>query len=461
MRHLLTFNSDWYVTGQISSTSALSATFYFIGYLGHNRRVAPLPNFNRHRHHLSLASLNNMRFFKSFRLLHRRTKSEGDVIAVLAAQSAAQTACGSFSAQRASFQCLPATTFGSNFPLVDAVNFTPPDSSLPFFNPIDLYASFPYTAPAHLLAYSVETNTAELEAELATLREANRTLDAELVEITKEAKDARTAFYAEMTKNAYLKRQAMVDAERIQTFIFSFTRYRAIDGLLASVGLHKAVLEEALATLNDGGNPEDVIMDVINRARTNSRGTAIIGSRTPEQYGAILDMTLKVRKELKGHKKITKFWKQAAQQDGKHKETITPSPSDISSINEKLSPDRQKAVDDLAARRREIATHSLATCDSISFVKSITLPASQEVTSSSTVYSDGLSNLPPLVSESIKREMAHCSTNKRTSANRPVKKDPELSILRQVDLNVSKTSTILESPSQAQISQRRPTAPVS
>src|SRR5882762_1780530 len=82
-----------------------------------------------------------MRFFKSFRLLHRRTKSEGDVTAVLTAQSATQTACRSFSVQRPD---PPNMTGESDSFSVDTINLTPPINELPFFDPIDLYAPLPY-----------------------------------------------------------------------------------------------------------------------------------------------------------------------------------------------------------------------------------------------------------------------------------------------------------------------------
>jgi hypothetical protein len=418
-----------------------------------------------------------MRFFKSFRLLHRRTKSEGDVIAVLAAQSATQTACGSL---RPSHQDLLDVAFESSPLIADTGHFTPPKNALPFFDPVDLYAPFLYATPPCILGPSADPTVIRLEAELAALREANRTLEADQVEITKEAADVRTALYAEMTKNAQLKRQVMIDAERIQTFTVSFTRYKAIDCLLARIGIHKAVLEEALAALEDGGNPEDVVMSAIKQARIKADhtgpGTAITGHRTPEQYGAVLKMTLKVRKELKGHKKITKFWKRAAQQDGKHKDTITPSPSDISSIHETLSPERQKAVDDLAVRRREILTCGLTASDSISIAKDANLRASRVATVQSNnpdlstasmsisdtryaIYTDVETALPPLASESIKRELAQHSTSRRSSRNRPVER-PQLSVLRPVDLNILETFTILEPASQPRMSQRRQTVPV-
>jgi hypothetical protein len=415
-----------------------------------------------------------MRFFKSFRLLHRRTKSEGDVVAVLAAKSAIQTAGGALPVQYSSHQGLLGTTLESSSLFVDAGSFNPSKSPLPIFDPIDLYAPFPYETPPRLLESSADSRIIDLEAELAMQRRENRILKADLVEITKETTDVRTALYTEMAKNAYLKHQAMVDAARVQTFNLAFTRYKAIDGLLARIGLHKTILEAALAAHEGGGNVEEVVMDAIKQARAKTDddlSTMTIGPRTSEQYAAVLNMTLKARKELKGHKKLAKFWKRTAQQDGRHRDTITPSPSDISSIHEPLSIERQKAVDELAARRREVLMNILEASETFpSAEAAAVLPVSQVVAdkgknsdvfhasasdSSPTTHGDVFATLPPLASESMKRKLARHSISKRFSGSLPVIK---ASGLRQVDLNIPEPSTI---PEHAQIPERRQTVLVS
>ncbi|KIM91927.1 hypothetical protein PILCRDRAFT_97 [Piloderma croceum F 1598] len=415
-----------------------------------------------------------MRFFKSFRLLHRRTKSEGDVVTVLAAKSAIQTTGGALPVQNFSHQGLLGMTLESGSPFVDVGSLNPSKGPLPIFDPIDLYAPFSYEPPPRLIESSADSRIIDLEAELAMQRRENRTLKADLVEITKETTDVRTALYTEMAKNAYLKRQAMVDAARVQTLNMAFTRYKAIDGLLARIGLHKAILEAALAAHEGGGNAEEVVMDAIKQARTKTGSdlsTMTIGPRTSEQYTAVLNMTLKARKELKRHKKLAKFWKRTAQQDGQHRDTITPSPSDISSIHEILSMERQKAVDELAARRREGLTNILEVSESFPSAEAAAiLPVSQVVAvkgknfdvfpasasdTSPTAHGDVFATLPPLASESMKRELARHSTSKRFSGSLPVIK---ASGLRQVDLNIPKPSTI---PELAQIPERRPTVPAS
>jgi hypothetical protein len=344
---------------------------------------------------------------------------------------------------------------------IDASNFTQ-QNALPSFDPFDLFAPFPYATRPLLFGPSSDSNVTELHSELAALREENQTLKTNLIDVTKEVADVRSALYTEMARNAHLKRQAMADTGRLQTFTVAFSRYKAIDGLLARVGLHKVVLEEALAALESGGDPGEVVIDAVKeKAVCTLSETTIIGPRTPEHYAAALNMTLRTRKELKGHKKIIKFWKRVAQQDGKHKDIITPSSSKISSIYETLGPERQKAVNELAARRREILACKTAPVpeEPTNLVQYSCSPAfmpAAEDTGSS-IYADAFATLPPLASESIKRELAQHSASKRFSGSRPFKGG---SVLRQVDLNVPQASMIPDLNFRTQIRERRQTVPV-
>lgn len=414
-----------------------------------------------------------MRFFKSFRLLHRRTKSDGDVATVVARESICQTSHDSLNT---GLQNLLHSTIENSSLYIDAANFVP---AQPFFDPVDLYVSSPATS-SRLVEPAVHYNVLDLEAELATLRGVNQTLKADLVEVIKEASDARTALYTEMSTNASQKRQISIASHRIQDFTVAFARYEAIDGLLARIGLHKAVLDEALAAQEAGGDAEEVIVNAMTQSKNKTRGTlfAIAGPR----YVASLNMTLQVRKELKGRRKITKFWKRAAQQDGKHKETITPSPSDISSIHEPLSPERQKAVDELIVRRRENAGRSPVASESTSSVNDATILAAYQMAiqkvptdsdtgssnfisvsastsiSASTAHAEVVTSLPPLASESIKFELAQHSVGKRFSST---KRQSQPSVLRQIDLNASTPSITPKRTAQSHILEYRRSAPVS
>lgn len=391
-----------------------------------------------------------MRFFKSFRLLHRRTKSDGDVAVVLAAQSAARITPHALPVHRlsANHPGLGNFSFGESSLFIDDISFAPPtENTLPLFDANDLFSPFSYDTAPRISGSPFDSGIIELESELATLREANRTLKADLVEITKEAADARNTLYAHMTKSAHQEQRAAADAERIKNYMVEFARYKSIDGLLARIGLHKVVLNDALAVLEAGGNPADVVVNAIKLANakttetTTAKHSSPVGPRSPEQYVATLNMTLNVRKELKGNKKITKFWKRIAQEDGRNGDIITPSPSDVSSIYEPLSAERQKALDALVARRREAVTISESKSASsisdsatqLSVLATVNNPPMPASESASSTMSTVRSTLPPLASDSLKRELAQHSTNRRFAGSRSSSRP---SVLRAIDPNV-------------------------
>ena len=381
-----------------------------------------------------------MRFFKSFRLLHRRTKSDGDATAHLAAQLASRPIAQDLhtlplhriSVDYPGFGNL---SYGDSSLFIEDISFAPPAEALDALDTPDhddVFGPFSFETPPRV---------SSRENELETLRNANRTLKADLVEVTKEAADAHSTLYEHMTKSAYQDAQ-------IRDFKADFQRYQCIDGLLARVGLHKAVINDALAVLAAGGNPADVIVLAIERANPKAgsksplASSTNIGPRSQEQYVAALNMTLNVRKELKSSKKVTKFWKRVAQEGGLHADVITPSPSDVSSICQNLSPERQKAVDMLIAKRRgNVAiseSHSAASVSTVEATESIASvnepPLSTSVSGSSNV-STIRSILPPLASDSIKQELAQrAGNNKAFSGPRSTSRS---SVLRAIDMNVS------------------------
>ncbi|KAF9073667.1 hypothetical protein BDP27DRAFT_1141246, partial [Rhodocollybia butyracea] len=73
----------------------------------------------------------------------------------------------------------------------------------------------------------------------------------------------------------------------------------------------------------------------------------VIGERSPDHYSSALSITLKTRSDLRCAKNLAQFWKFTAQDDGVHGDIITPSASNLSEVQEVLSLQRQKAVDDL------------------------------------------------------------------------------------------------------------------
>ncbi|KAJ6500346.1 hypothetical protein C8R45DRAFT_862764, partial [Mycena sanguinolenta] len=121
---------------------------------------------------------------------------------------------------------------------------------------------------------------------------------------------------------------------------------------MISVGLHQRVLGDAHAAMRAGIDPDQSLVDAIKEAAAvpgspwSTIIPSVIGPRTPDEYKSALTLTLKTRKELRDAKKVAKFWKRIAREEGRPG-IITPSVSTISSIYEPLPADRQRAVQEL------------------------------------------------------------------------------------------------------------------
>ncbi|KAF8185045.1 hypothetical protein K438DRAFT_1453176, partial [Mycena galopus ATCC 62051] len=121
---------------------------------------------------------------------------------------------------------------------------------------------------------------------------------------------------------------------------------------MISIGLHQRVLGDAHAAMRAGIDPDQSLVDAIKEAAAvpGSPWSTIIpsvtGPRTPDEYRSSLTLTLKTRKELRDARKIAKFWKRIAGEQGPTG-IVTPSVSTISSIHEPLPAERQKAVEEL------------------------------------------------------------------------------------------------------------------
>ncbi|KII92383.1 hypothetical protein PLICRDRAFT_63110, partial [Plicaturopsis crispa FD-325 SS-3] len=133
-------------------------------------------------------------------------------------------------------------------------------------------------------------------------------------------------------------------------------QYSKFLGLMINIGLHEPVLDKTRTALENGATDVDeVLVEAIKEAAAIPDSPwarimpAIVGPRTEEQYIAAVNMALKARKSLQESKRAAKWWKaqaiksERARVDG----LVTPSPSSISVVLEKLSPERQAAVDDL------------------------------------------------------------------------------------------------------------------
>ncbi|OCH87170.1 hypothetical protein OBBRIDRAFT_694930, partial [Obba rivulosa] len=124
---------------------------------------------------------------------------------------------------------------------------------------------------------------------------------------------------------------------------------------MISVGAHKPVLDQAYRDLVSGKEPEAALVSAIKEAIAQPGPDnvwrellePVVGQRSPEDYLAQVRCTLSARRETREWRKRAKFWKGTATEGGTRGGTITPSPSDISSIMEEFLPERQKPVDEL------------------------------------------------------------------------------------------------------------------
>lgn len=277
----------------------------------------------------------NMHFF---RLLHRRTKSESDVSTLISQ---------------------PGSTG------VTAPVFVPFQVSLPSFDPArELYAlptnpQESQTDPK--LIDKLSARITEMEFQLAHTQAERSTLEQDLVDYRTDLLHTRTELYSEMLSGARQQQQAMDDFRTIQKLE---ARHQRFCTLLVDIGIPRSTVDVICQVIQSGsGSPDDILVDAIKDASNDSNTLLsrlkpnIKDERTPEHYQSALNLTLSIRKELKSQKKRSKFWKKLAQEDDRHATTVTPSPSDISSVRQDLSPERQSALDALVARRRA-ARHS-------------------------------------------------------------------------------------------------------
>ncbi|EGO25233.1 hypothetical protein SERLADRAFT_436993 [Serpula lacrymans var. lacrymans S7.9] len=407
-----------------------------------------------------------MRFFKSFRLIHRRTKSEGDVPALLPLSSSPAPLKPSRSTQHVSDVSAGHTHGGIN----NSSPFHIPGSPISSFHPEQLYSPFqvPWPDPYHLheVIDTFKLRTFELEAELRMVKKANITMKFDLDVLEDELSSTRDCHYREMVRIARLQRQNLFDIQQITKLE---SRFNQLTGLLHAIGLSPSDIVtvcEALEFSNE--NAEDFLVNAI-KAAVNQPGTPlatikpiIVGPRTPEHYRSALTMTLSTRRELKSSRKTTKFWKKLAREDGRYADLVTPSSSDISSVHELLSPQREDALKALIARRQqarelnlsngELGSSSSAASDTRlsaitiqlstnarrSMPTHVSTSSSNSVSSStSTAHLPYLASLPQIASQSIKEELASRTStyvSRPLSFSRPTKPP----VLGEVDTNVTK-----------------------
>lgn len=312
----------------------------------------------------------------------------------------------------------------------------------------------------------------ELEAENNNLRTSARTWSADFATLKAELKNARGDLYAELHKDVHHRRQMKIDEEEIERLDEKLIQYERFLGLMINLGLHHGVLGKAHVALRAGQDADEALVDAIKEAAAVPGSAwsglipAVVGLRTQDEYLSALSITLQTRQELRECKKIAKFWKRTAKEDSKNTDTVTPSASNISSINETLSPERQSAVDALLAYRHEswkqtedeflpTVTPVIPTInypsghvdrvldpiieETLSESNLAALASATSLSSFSLSYlqNTSMQSLPPLASESFKQELATQASSerlfKRTS---PIKETKSRIALAPVDINI-------------------------
>ncbi|KAG2355453.1 hypothetical protein BDR07DRAFT_1613664 [Suillus spraguei] len=400
-----------------------------------------------------------MRFFKSFRLLHRRTRSEGDVSHMISSPpSSTGSSCSTEFRQAQYVRPTPSGLInGSAAPV-----FVSLEASLPSFDPAQLYQPRP-TRPLDMHTAS-NSCTHQPEIDAFRLRQTNSELAADLADVTNDLSRTRNELYTEMTKLARFQHQLARTVDHIQKLELRFQR---LAGLLVDIGIPYFTVQRISDALDsDLGAADHILVDAIGDAvhdpetLLSSLKPAVIDHPVIGQYQSALHMTLSARRKVRAQKKVSKFWKRLAQEDDRYTDTVTPSTSNISSVRETLTPDRQHAVDSLIARRREANAGSARDVFGGTSVQGgLVLPISASDVGSAT--SSGSGSTVQLQHTIPSRARFSISELRRRST--PV-------VLGDIDLNVSSSSdgppeveSELEDPEQDESDDRnaRPTVTLS
>ena len=328
-----------------------------------------------------------MRFFKAFKLLHRRTKSDTFVSGstLESATTDLEPPSRRHSVPVSLFHSVTFQTFANFKHLNNRGSGGGASVALPFFG---------------------------LENELnARLIEANNRWAKEYANLQSQLQECRQELHTERWKIQCLQHKLEEDNRIILDLRMSLRRF---EGLL---GMSNHAATDASQNTISGGTGI-----LLNAPMPNvSKGSLSVKVRTMDEYSSALQMTLATRKELRDQKKVSFFWKRKALDNNQLQNDITPSVSSISSVHDPLPLDRQIALDALISRRGldsaleskigskdtpgpprtlipKLPTYQSA--DEVYSLISIAQPAENSLSESSLS-----SRLGPLASESMKAEI--------------------------------------------------------
>ncbi|KAJ3565093.1 hypothetical protein NP233_g7863 [Leucocoprinus birnbaumii] len=242
-----------------------------------------------------------MRFFKSFSLLHRRSKSE------------------------------PALSSRPSFTNSAIIIIGPSREDLPPDVILDITANNnrPFTP--------VNQRVFEVELENQQLSRANASLALRLTLAESQLQLTMSELYAEMHKSVHLCRQAQKDKDTISE-LQSTCQYLRRSLHYPSPDLDPPIDSKSVDSSTVFGSP--------------STGSPAIRQSDGQPYSTALQLVLKTRQELRNCKKIAMFWKRKAKTVVELADLVTPSPSEISEVQDSLTKERLEAVAALQKRRQ-------------------------------------------------------------------------------------------------------------
>lgn len=211
-----------------------------------------------------------------------------------------------------------------------------------------------------------------LQEQLGFLENAERPLSSDVRLITKEALEI-------------LKRQARRCSE-MDRFV------RTIIDL--GLKTEKPIFPRVHNAIMTGATHDEAVVEAIREAAAKPDSPwatiipAVIGPRTNEQYLSALNMTIQCRRENKDLQNVKKFWKNVAKEDPANGNLVTPSSSNLSSIQVILPEKRQRAVDDLLAKLRNGTIPMRSQVITQSSMVAPSIPTSNKITEPSNTYHD-------------------------------------------------------------------------
>ncbi|KAF5358559.1 hypothetical protein D9756_001775 [Leucocoprinus leucothites] len=283
----------------------------------------------RHKHdHTTplyiLSSTTPMRFFKSLSLLHRRSKSDPALTSRPSATNSAILLIG---------------PSHEGFP-IDIIDITADHGP----------RNRPLTCP--------NQRVFEVELEIQQLSHTNASLALRLTLAENQLRLTMSELYAEMHKSIHLLRQAKKDKDTIDELQKTCQQLRRT---LSS-------FPDAASTFNLPTDPRSI--DSHMETDSPHTGSSILRQSDENHYSTALQLVLKTRQELRNCKKTALFWKRKAKTIPEHANLVTPSPSEISEVQDVLTRERMEAVNALQRRRQLMsASGTQATLASVNFLK--------------------------------------------------------------------------------------------